>query len=295
MQDVDLGGGAYGIAQALAILDAAPVDPDGDVLPQAPLLVGDVEAQTRPALFEIGDDLPERASRDVEVVRQRGEEALEVGREHGPGHGPTIPTEPGLPRLLPAPAAPPGAAGAVRRWAYALGVVRPRVAVSACLLGEAVRHDGAHKRSAALLERLAPHVDLIAVCPEVELGLGVPRAPIQLEPPPGGVGPLRLVAPGTRRDLTEAMAAYAEARVAALGALHLSGYVLKSRSPSCGARGVAVAGAAYTAPGAFAAVLQRRLPDLPVVEETGLEDPALCERFLAAVRRHAARRSPPGR
>lgn len=168
--------------------------------------------------------------------------------------------------------------------------MRPRVAVSACLLGEAVRHDGAHKRSTALLERLAPHVELVAVCPEVELGLGVPREPIQLEAPPGGVGPLRLVAVRSRRDLTEAMAAYAEARVAALTALGLSGYVLKSRSPSCGARGVGVAGAAFTAPGAFAAVLQRRLPGLPVVEESALEDPAHCERFLLAVRQNAGRR-----
>jgi uncharacterized protein YbbK (DUF523 family) len=166
------------------------------------------------------------------------------------------------------------------------------VAVSACLLGEHVRHDGAHKRSAALLERIAPHVELIAVCPEVELGLGVPREPIQLEAPPGGVGPPRLVSLTTRRDLTEAMAAYAEARVAALAALGLSGYVLKSRSPSCGARDVGVAGASAPAPGAFAAVLQRLLPGLPVVEETALEDPAHGERFLAAVAAHAARRGP---
>jgi uncharacterized protein YbbK (DUF523 family) len=164
--------------------------------------------------------------------------------------------------------------------------VRPRVAVSACLLGENVRHDGAHKRSAALLERVAPHVELIAVCPEVELGLGVPREPIQLEAPPGGVGPPRLVSVTTRRDLTEAMVAYAEARVAALAALGLSGYVLKSRSPSCGVGGVGVAGASPPAPGAFAAVLLRRLPGLPVVEETALEDVAHCERFLAAVRAH---------
>lgn len=171
--------------------------------------------------------------------------------------------------------------------------MRPRVAVSACLLGEAVRHDGAHKRSTALLERLAPHVELIALCPEVELGLGVPREPIQLEAPPGGVGPPRLVALRSRRDLTEAMAAYAEIRVAALAALGVAGCVLKSRSPSCGVRGVGVAGTSSTAPGAFASVLQLCLPGLPVVEETALEDAEHCERFLAAVRRHAGRRNAP--
>jgi hypothetical protein len=50
---------------------------------------------------------------------------------------------------------------------------------------------------------------------------------------------------------------------------------------------VAVEGAAFAAPGAYAAVLHRRLPGLPLVEETALEDPAVCARFLAAVRRAA--------
>ena len=54
------------------------------------------------------------------------------------------------------------------------------IGVSACLLGEQVRHDGGHKRNAFLLEELAPHVRFVPVCPEVGIGLGAPRESIRL-------------------------------------------------------------------------------------------------------------------
>ena len=54
-----------------------------------------------------------------------------------------------------------------------------RIGVSACLLGDAVRYDGGHKRN-ALLVALDPFVEWIKVCPEVECGMGTPREPIQL-------------------------------------------------------------------------------------------------------------------
>jgi uncharacterized protein YbbK (DUF523 family)/uncharacterized protein YbgA (DUF1722 family) len=178
--------------------------------------------------------------------------------------------------------------------------VRPRLGISSCLLGESVRYDGAHKRDAFAVEALGPHVEWVPVCPEVELGLGVPREPIQLEPGGASSGP-RLRSVSTRRDLTEAMATYALGRVAALATLRLSGYVLKARSPSCGPGGVPVVGSGRTAPGAFAAVLRGRLPHLPVVHEEGLARPAAREAFLAAAfalaRWHAAApdESPAGR
>jgi uncharacterized protein YbbK (DUF523 family) len=55
-----------------------------------------------------------------------------------------------------------------------------RIGVSACLLGEQVRYDGGHKRNAFLLEELALHVRFVPVCPEVGIGLGVPRESIRL-------------------------------------------------------------------------------------------------------------------
>ena len=58
---------------------------------------------------------------------------------------------------------------------------RLRIGVSACLLGREVRYDGRHKRDALLLEELAPLVTFVPVCPELEVGMGVPREPVQQE------------------------------------------------------------------------------------------------------------------
>jgi uncharacterized protein YbbK (DUF523 family)/uncharacterized protein YbgA (DUF1722 family) len=169
---------------------------------------------------------------------------------------------------------------------------RPRLGISACLLGETVRYDGAHKRDAFLVESLGRHVEWVPVCPEVELGLGVPREPIQLQVDPGGAGGTRLVSVTRRRDLTEAMASFAEARVDSLAALRLAAYVLKARSPSCGPAGVPIAGSTRSGSGAFARVLRARLPHLPVVHEEGLARAAAREAFVAAAftlaRWHAA-------
>lgn len=148
--------------------------------------------------------------------------------------------------------------------------VKPRVGISSCLLGSEVRYDGGHKRDRWIAEVLARRVTFVQVCPEVEVGMGVPREPIRLER--GG----RLVGVESRTDHTAAMRRFSEARVAALGKLGLSGYILKAKSPSCGME---------RAPrrGAFAAVLMARLPDLPVEDEARLADPRVRDRFLELV------------
>lgn len=176
---------------------------------------------------------------------------------------------------------------------------KPLVGISTCLLGQQVRYDGAHKRHDWLVDELGPQVIWVPVCPEVELGLGVPREPIQLVPlagrPPDSEV-LRLIGAHSRRDLTEDMRAFAAARVEALAAERLSGYVFKTRSPSCGITRVKV----YEYPGEdppweargqglFAAAFIARFPDLPVVEEHELDDPAVRASFTKRVRAAHAR------
>src|SRR5437867_1578905 len=114
-----------------------------------------------------------------------------------------------------------------------------RLGISACLLGQAVRYDGGHKRDPFLAETLGRFVEWVPVCPEVELGLGVPREPIRLEGDPAAP---RLVAAKSRRDLTRAMTRLARARAAELARLDLVGYVFKKDSPSCGMERVRVHG-----------------------------------------------------
>ena len=167
---------------------------------------------------------------------------------------------------------------------------KPRIGISACLLGQEVRYNGAHKRDALLIERLGPSVEWVAVCPEVELGMGTPRPPIRLE---RRSDEIRLIMPSTGDDHTEAMRAYAERRAEELAGLNLDGYILKKDSPSCGVWEVEVhpvAGApSKTGRGLFAEALIARLPDLPVEEEGRLHDPRMLESFLARVFEHQRR------
>ena len=159
---------------------------------------------------------------------------------------------------------------------------RPRVGISACLLGEPVRWDGGHKREPSLVEALGPFVEWVAVCPEVEAGFGVPRPPLRLEGSPHAP---RMVVVATGEDKTPAMDAFCRARAAALADLALDGFVLKARSPSCGLRDVPVfaRGDGVAAPGSglFARALLARFPNLPVADEDELRDPAARSRFLA--------------
>lgn len=160
-----------------------------------------------------------------------------------------------------------------------------RLGISACLLGAEVRFDGGHKRDRYLTDVLGENVTWLPVCPELELGLGIPRPGIQLR---GGERGDRIVVRDGSRDLTEAMRAYADARTAELAALGLDGFVLKKDSPSCGLQRVRVHGAPGGMPqrsgvGHFTQVLERNLPLLPLEEEGRLNDPPLRERFIEAI------------
>jgi uncharacterized protein YbgA (DUF1722 family)/uncharacterized protein YbbK (DUF523 family) len=162
---------------------------------------------------------------------------------------------------------------------------RPRLGVSACLLGQSVRYDGGHKRDDFCADLLGPFVEWVPVCPEVEVGMPIPRPSIRLT---GRSEAPRLVAERTGEDWTERMQAFAEARVEGLAGLDLSGYVLKKDSPSCGMARVRVYGPRGGAPakdgvGAFARALLARLPLLPVEEEGRLHDPLLRESFIERV------------
>ena len=164
------------------------------------------------------------------------------------------------------------------------------VGVSACLLGEAVRFDGGHKRSALLCDQLG-HGNAatglfryVALCPEVAIGLGVPRPPIRLL---GNSSDHRAV--GVRdpnMDVTARLRDYAD-QVTQAHVGQLCGYLLMKNSPSCGMARVKVYSATGqpngSAAGVYAARLMATSPWLPVEESGRMLDPALRECFVTRV------------
>jgi len=173
-----------------------------------------------------------------------------------------------------------------------------RLGVSACLLGHEVRYDGGHKRDTFLTDILGPFVEWVPVCPEVEVGLGVPRPPIRLV---GDAANPRLMVEKTGDDLTARMQRWASGRIDDLATLGLHGYVLKRGSPSCGLVRVRVydhdSRPGRVGRGVFAAALTDALPLLPVEEEGRLTDAGIRESFIervfAAARWQAFRASRP--
>src|SRR5436190_14586330 len=118
---------------------------------------------------------------------------------------------------------------------------RPRIGISACLLGEPVRYDAGHKRDAWIVEVLGPTVEWVPVCPEVEAGFGTPRATMRLQlirPQNRARGErfdaanLALVLNKQGTDVTARLATYARRKVEKLAGADLSGFILKKDSPS---------------------------------------------------------------
>lgn len=148
--------------------------------------------------------------------------------------------------------------------------------MSLCLGEAEVRYDGAAIRD-PFAERLLPHVDVRPVCPELEIGLGVPRDPIRIEHG-------RLVQPATGLDLTEKMRSFAARFLKGLG--DVDGFLLKSRSPSCGVKDVKRTGEGKGA-GFFAEAVLAAYPEAAVEDEGRLLNLRIREHWLTRIFAHA--------
>lgn len=171
------------------------------------------------------------------------------------------------------------------------GFAKPRVVLSECLELAAVRYNAQTIR-APIVTQLQGHVELVPVCPEVGMGLGVPRDPIRLVQLEGGVG---LYQPAADWDLTAEMARFAGGFLDGLD--EVDGFLLKSRSPSCGIKDVKVYGGpgpdaspAGKDSGRFAAAVLERFPELPVEDEGRLTNAAIRQHWLTRVFAQAALR-----
>ncbi len=158
--------------------------------------------------------------------------------------------------------------------------MRPTVVISRCIDFDSCRYNGQVIR-ASLREELEPFVDLRPICPELEIGLGVPRDPVRLVRRAGGV---HMVQPSTGRDLTQAMDSFSSRFLGGLD--DVDGFILKSRSPSCAIRDGKVfhsedEGAGHDpGPGLFTARVLERFREAAVEDEGRLDDERLRTHFL---------------
>lgn len=154
---------------------------------------------------------------------------------------------------------------------------KPRVGISACLLGHPVRYDGRDKYDPLCAETLAEIIEWVPVCPEVEFGLPVPREPIQLEGDPS-LPELRSI--HTSQEFSAEMREFCVRRISELGPL--DGFVFKSKSPSCGLASPVHTNGKITgkAPGLFAAALMKLHPEILTVEAEQLQDETALSEFL---------------
>ena len=148
------------------------------------------------------------------------------------------------------------------------------------MLGDAVRYDGQSKPCAIIIEQLSKQFELIPICPEVEAGLPIPRPPVQLT---GSIKAPRLIGRDNPDiDITDLMRDYCEKKIPSLN--ELNGFILKSRSPSCGLHSTPVFISGWritnTSSGIFARALQAAYPTMPIIEETQLEFPDALDNFI---------------
>ncbi|MDD4050836.1 MAG: DUF523 and DUF1722 domain-containing protein [candidate division Zixibacteria bacterium] len=158
------------------------------------------------------------------------------------------------------------------------------IGISTCLLGQKVRFDGGHKHDRYITDILGKYFQFVPVCPELEIGMGVPREPVRLT---GSADAPRMVGAKTGTDWTDRMNAYADKRIRQRDIQNLSGYILKKDSPSCGMERVKLhhesGMSEKTAVGLYAKALLPRYPYLPVEEEGRLNDARLRENFIERV------------
>ncbi|MFB4251861.1 YbgA family protein [Pseudomonas idahonensis] len=161
---------------------------------------------------------------------------------------------------------------------------RPKIAISACLMGVEVRYNGGHKESRLCSRVLSEHFDFVPLCPEVAIGMGTPREPIRLVGDPEQ--PRAVGTVDASLDVTLPLAEYGERMAAQVD--DICGYIFMQNSPSCGLERVKV----YQANGIphrnggrgiYAQAFCAQHPDLPVEEAGRLNDPVLRENFLTRV------------
>jgi len=159
--------------------------------------------------------------------------------------------------------------------------VTPKVVISKCIEFEPCRYN-AQIIASDFVKMLKPHVEFLPVCPESEIGLGVPRDAIRLV---ALQETTRLMQPKTGRDVTKEMKSFAQDFLSSLGGI--DGFILKASSPTCGIRNTKiypgiekVAPISRTATGLFGDAVIERFSRFAIEDEGRLRNARIKEHFL---------------
>lgn len=163
--------------------------------------------------------------------------------------------------------------------------IKINVGISSCLLGNEVRFDGGHKHDRYITGTLGRFFNFVPVCPELEVGMGLPRESVNLR---GDVNAPLMIGNKTGEDWTDRMSKFNEKRSDQLARFDLRGYLLKKNSPSCGMTRVKLYPLKGGQPerkarGMWADTLISKNPLMPVEEEGRLHDIPLRENFIVRV------------
>ncbi len=157
---------------------------------------------------------------------------------------------------------------------------RPKVVISRCLGFDNCRYDG-QSISSEFVDKLKNHVDRITPCPEVDVGLGVPRDSLRVVKKNNS---LRFMQTNTEKDFTEEINNYTNSFLKDLD--EVDGFILKEGSPSCGFKavkyypGLGKIASSSKGPGFFGGRILEQFPQFPIENEGRLRNFIIREHFL---------------
>lgn len=158
---------------------------------------------------------------------------------------------------------------------------KPKIAVSACLLGKKVRYNGKDTKDHFVSDILPGYFEIIPFCPEVEMGMGVPREPVNLI---NSKDTLKLIGAKTGKDYTSIARRIGKIITDSLAGV--DGIIFQKKSPSCGAEKVEI----YlngipkrVGTGIFAEIFMNSFPDVPYLDSAKLTSLKSREQFIDQV------------
>lgn len=160
---------------------------------------------------------------------------------------------------------------------------KPKIIISKCLNSEKCRYDG-QGFDDKVIRSIREYIDIETVCPEVEIGLATPRDPIRIEKHEND---LKLIQHNSNIDYSNQMYEFAEEFIKKID--DLDGFILKSKSPSCGIKDVKIypkgqkCSISKNGNGFFAQKLIEQDFKIPIENEGRLKNYILREEFLTKI------------